>query len=149
MQRLVDHGIAQPGERRQRMDAFGGQAQAIWEQPRQESNVSLNEVRLDGSEKANVRRLVMDVSVDDERAPALAVMSQGEQHSLALSLFPPRARTADSPFGFLLIDDPVQSTTRCSRWCQAYCCWPVPHAMEGDVSGWGGDLTLLACVGPH
>ncbi|MBX6387875.1 MAG: hypothetical protein IRZ08_02545 [Frankia sp.] len=52
----------------------------------------------------------MDVSVDDERASALAVMSQGEQHSLALSLFLPRARTADSPFGFLLIDDPVQST---------------------------------------
>jgi hypothetical protein len=34
---------------------------------------------------------------------------QGEQHSLALSLFLPRAATADSPFGFIVIDDPVQS----------------------------------------
>jgi hypothetical protein len=51
----------------------------------------------------------MDVTVDGEEASALSVMSQGEQHSLALSLFLPRAATADSPFGFIVIDDPVQS----------------------------------------
>ena len=42
-------------------------------------------------------------------APAYSVMSQGELHSLALSLFLPRATHAASPFGFLVIDDPVQS----------------------------------------
>ena len=36
-------------------------------------------------------------------------MSQGELHSLALSLFLPRATLSESPFRFVVIDDPVQS----------------------------------------
>ena len=40
---------------------------------------------------------------------ALRVMSQGELHSLALSLFLPRATLSESPFRFVVIDDPVQS----------------------------------------
>jgi recombinational DNA repair ATPase RecF len=95
--------------RAKRLARFEAQAQQIWEQLRQESGISLAKVRLDGKESSNLRKLILDVSLDDARAPALAVMSQGEQHSLALALFLPRARTADSPFGFLLIDDPVQS----------------------------------------
>ncbi|HLL35868.1 MAG TPA: AAA family ATPase [Streptomyces sp.] len=95
--------------REQRMAGFAEQSQRIWERLRQESNIDLETVTLRGSEKATVRKLVMDVSVDGEKASALSVMSQGEQHSLALSLFLPRAATADSPFGFIVIDDPVQS----------------------------------------
>jgi wobble nucleotide-excising tRNase len=37
------------------------------------------------------------------------VLSQGELHALALSLFLPRATVAESPFRFLVIDDPVQA----------------------------------------
>ncbi|MCF3129103.1 AAA family ATPase [Streptomyces olivochromogenes] len=95
--------------REQRMEGFADQSQRIWEKLRQESNIDLKAVSLKGSEKATVRKLVMDVSVDGQEASALSVMSQGEQHSLALSLFLPRAATADSPFGFVIIDDPVQS----------------------------------------
>ncbi|MFI8347534.1 AAA family ATPase [Streptomyces sp. NPDC085596] len=95
--------------RERRMEAFTGHSQRIWEKLRQESDIDLQSVSLQGSEKANVRKLVMDVTVDGEEASALSVMSQGEQHSLALSLFLPRAATADSPFGFIVIDDPVQS----------------------------------------
>ena len=36
-------------------------------------------------------------------------MSQGELHALGLALFLPRATAAESPFGFVVIDDPVQS----------------------------------------
>jgi hypothetical protein len=36
-------------------------------------------------------------------------MSQGELHALGLALFLPRATAVSSPFGFLVIDDPVQS----------------------------------------
>lgn len=93
----------------QRMEGFADRSQGIWERLRQESNIDLKGVSLKGSEKATVRKLVMDVSVDGTDASALSVMSQGEQHSLALSLFLPRAATADSPFGFVVIDDPVQS----------------------------------------
>ncbi|WP_245173477.1 hypothetical protein [Streptomyces aureus] len=95
--------------REQRMEGFADHSQRIWEKLRQESNIALTAVSLKGSEKATVRKLVMDVSVDGQEASALSVMSQGEQHSLALSLFLPRAATADSPFGFVIIDDPVQS----------------------------------------
>ncbi|EMF50892.1 MULTISPECIES: AAA family ATPase [Streptomyces] len=95
--------------REQRMEGFSDQSQRIWERLRQESNIDLRPVSLKGSEKATVRKLVMDVTVDGHEASALGVMSQGEQHSLALSLFLPRAATADSPFGFIVIDDPVQS----------------------------------------
>lgn len=93
-----------------RVDAFAGHTQRIWEKLRQQSSVDLTHVGLHGGERANVRKLVMDVTVDDtEAASALGVMSQGELHSLALSLFLPRTATADSPFGFVVIDDPVQS----------------------------------------
>ncbi|WP_405476579.1 AAA family ATPase [Streptomyces sp. NBC_00009] len=95
--------------REKRMEGFTSHSQRIWEKLRQESDIDLQSVTLQGSEKATVRKLVMDVTVDGEEASALSVMSQGEQHSLALSLFLPRAATADSPFGFIVIDDPVQS----------------------------------------
>lgn len=92
-----------------RLNAFEGHTQRIWEKLRQQSSVDLIHVGLHGSERAAVRKLIMDVTVDDTEASALGVMSQGELHSLALSLFLPRAATADSPFGFVVIDDPVQS----------------------------------------
>ncbi|MFC4607088.1 AAA family ATPase [Streptomyces maoxianensis] len=95
--------------RERRMEGFEDHSQQIWEKLRQESDIDLNSVSLRGSERAAVRTLVMDVSVDGQDASALGVMSQGELHSLALSLFLPRAVTADSPFGFIVIDDPVQS----------------------------------------
>ncbi|MFF7901554.1 AAA family ATPase [Streptomyces sp. NPDC007920] len=92
-----------------RLDAFAGHTQRIWEKLRQQSSVDLKHVGLHGTARATVRKLIMDVTVDDTEAPALSVMSQGELHSLALSLFLPRAAIADSPFGFVVIDDPVQS----------------------------------------
>lgn len=95
--------------REERLRPFADHSQRIWEELRQQSNVDLRSVRLAGSDKANVRKLVMDVAVDGTEASALGVMSQGELHSLALSLFLPRAAAPDSPFGFIVIDDPVQS----------------------------------------
>ena len=41
--------------------------------------------------------------------PGPGVLSQGERHGLALSLFLPRATSVGSPFGFVVIDDPVQA----------------------------------------
>ncbi|MGK5496544.1 AAA family ATPase [Streptomyces sp. URMC 125] len=95
--------------REERLRPFEEHSQRIWEELRQQGNVDLRSVRLTGSERATVRKLVMDVSVDGTEAAALGVMSQGELHSLALSLFLPRAAAPDSPFGFVVIDDPVQS----------------------------------------
>ncbi len=74
---------------------------------KQESNVELGPVKLAGA--ANRRRVTLDVTVDGVEGAALGVMSQGELHALALSLFLPRAMLAESPFRFLVIDDPVQA----------------------------------------
>lgn len=79
----------------------------IWEMLRQESNVELGPIRLEGS--STHRRLSLDATVDGVPCAALGVMSQGELHALGLALFLPRATSQDSPFRFLVIDDPVQS----------------------------------------
>lgn len=93
--------------RDKRLRPFAQRSQEVWQMLCEHSSVTLGSVTLAGTPGRG--RVVLDVSVDDMSAPAYSVMSQGELHSLALSLFLPRATHAVSPFGFLLIDDPVQS----------------------------------------
>lgn len=93
--------------REERLRPFADQSQTIWKLLCERSSVTLGSIGLTGT--ANQRKVKLDVSVDAMDAPAFGVMSQGELHSLALSLFLPRATHPDSPFGFLVIDDPVQS----------------------------------------
>ncbi|MEU7327646.1 AAA family ATPase [Streptomyces parvus] len=90
-----------------RMQRFDAHAQEVWTKLCESSSVSLGRVKLKGT--AKMGGVELDVSVDDHAAAAYSVMSQGELHSLALSLFIPRATHEASPFGFLVIDDPVQS----------------------------------------
>ena len=93
--------------REERFGPIADQVKAHWEILRTQSSVSLDAVSLEGS--ATRRRVELEVTVDGVEGAALGVMSQGELHSLALSLFLPRATLPSSPFRFLVIDDPVQS----------------------------------------
>jgi hypothetical protein len=93
--------------RDERFRPIAGAVQENWTELRQDSNVTLGELRLVGS--AAQRRLSLDVKVDGEDGSALGVMSQGELNCLALSLFLPRAAMPESPFRFVVIDDPVQA----------------------------------------
>jgi energy-coupling factor transporter ATP-binding protein EcfA2 len=93
--------------RDERFRPIAGAVQENWTELRQDSNVSLGDLRLLGAQ--NQRRLALDVKVDGEDGSALGVMSQGELNCLALSLFLPRASMPESPFRFLVIDDPVQA----------------------------------------
>ncbi|WP_031476471.1 AAA family ATPase [Streptomyces bicolor] len=93
--------------RDERLRPFAQRSQEVWQKLCEHSSVTLGSVTLVGTPGRG--KVELDVSVDDMSAPAYSVMSQGELHSLALSLFLPRATHADSPFGFLVIDDPVQS----------------------------------------
>jgi energy-coupling factor transporter ATP-binding protein EcfA2 len=93
--------------REERLAPLAGQSRSIWSQLRQESSVSLDAFRLSGVNTS--RRLDLGVSVDGEPGTALGTMSQGEINALALSVFLPRATMPESPFGFLVIDDPVQA----------------------------------------
>jgi hypothetical protein len=93
--------------RAERLAPIADAAKANWAELRQESNVSLDGFALQKS--GNVRRADVAVSVDGSDASAFGVMSQGELHSLAVSIFLPRAGFRESPFRFMFIDDPVQS----------------------------------------
>jgi recombinational DNA repair ATPase RecF len=93
--------------RNQRIAPLADRARHIWATLRQESNVDLGAIRLEGS--ANRRHVELRASVDGEEAGALGVMSQGELHALALALFLPRATAPESPFRFIVLDDPIQA----------------------------------------
>ncbi len=89
--------------RDERFDSVKAQVTNVWETLAVGSNVTLEDVRLGN------KKVVMDVTVDGDSSVALGVMSQGELHALALSLFIPRVRFDASPFGFAILDDPVQA----------------------------------------
>ncbi|MET7671361.1 AAA family ATPase [Micromonospora luteifusca] len=83
-------------------------SQRIWAQLRQESNVELGSMTLEGANTR--RRVVFPVSVDGtDNGTALGVMSQGEMQALGLATFLPRSCAPESPFRFIVVDDPVQS----------------------------------------
>lgn len=93
--------------RGERFTPISESARQNWEMLRQDSNVELASVSLAGT---GPRRCVsLEVTVDGTEGAALGVMSQGELNSLALSLFLPRATLDESPFRFVIIDDPVQA----------------------------------------
>ncbi|WP_045877998.1 AAA family ATPase [Pseudofrankia sp. DC12] len=93
--------------RDQKLEPYRAQHAAIWSKLRQESNVDLGPLRLEG--RSTSRRVKVDVTVDGTQTQALGVMSQGELHTLGLTLFLPQATAPESPFRFLVIDDPVQA----------------------------------------
>lgn len=90
-----------------RLKPIAAQARHIWSQLRQESNVDLADISLEGA--ANKRKAVLEGAVDGKPTKALSVMSQGELHALALALFLPRATSVKSPFRFVVLDDPIQA----------------------------------------
>jgi len=93
--------------RNERFEPIKEEVKQIWSLLRTNSHVDLDDVTFEG--KTTSRRVNLEVTVDGTEGVALGVMSQGELHSLALSLFLPRASLDASPFRFLVIDDPVQS----------------------------------------
>ncbi|WP_019853945.1 AAA family ATPase [Actinopolyspora mortivallis] len=82
-------------------------ARHIWSRLRQQSNVDLGAIELTGN--GPQRNVALHADVDGARSQALGVMSQGELHALALALFLPRATMEQSPFRFVVLDDPVQA----------------------------------------
>jgi hypothetical protein len=93
--------------RNARFEPIKSEVRQIWELLRTQSNVALDDLRFAGTRTR--RKVEMDLSVDGHDGVGFSVMSQGELNSLALSLFLPRATLDESPFRFLIIDDPVQA----------------------------------------
>lgn len=93
--------------RNERLAPLAQQAADIWKDLSQHSNIELGPMTLSGT--GTKRKVDLDVRVDGVGSVALAVMSQGELHALALAIFLPRVTAGESPFRFLIIDDPVQA----------------------------------------
>jgi DNA repair exonuclease SbcCD ATPase subunit len=93
--------------RNQRIAPLAQKAKDIWAALRQESNVDLGAIRLEGQKTS--RRVVLEADVDGAESEAFGVMSQGELQALALAIFIPRATSSESPFRFLVLDDPIQA----------------------------------------
>ena len=92
----------------ERLAPISDAAKHAWALLRQESNVDLGDLRLEG--QATRRRVTISANIDGvDVGGALTVMSQGELHALTLALFLPRASLDDSPFRFVILDDPVQA----------------------------------------
>lgn len=93
--------------RRERLAPVVDAAKANWAELRHESDIALGNVEL---RKQGMQRFAaFDVVIEGADASAFGVMSQGELSALAISVFLPRAMLPGSPFGFMVIDDPVQS----------------------------------------
>lgn len=94
--------------RNERLEPLATEARRIWAELRQESDVDLGAITLEGQNTK--RRVILRADVDGTAADsALGVMSQGELHALALALFLPRATAPTSPFRFVVLDDPIQA----------------------------------------
>ncbi len=78
-----------------------------WNRIGRHSSVVLTDIELSGT--GTQQRVTLRVQVDGTDAPALGVMSQGELNAMTLSLFLPRVQLPQSPFGFVIVDDPVQA----------------------------------------
>ena len=93
--------------RNERIQPLADEAKKIWAALRQESNVDLEGIQLTG--KKNTRQVLLKAGVDGSETEALGVMSQGELQALALAIFIPRATSDQSPFRFVVLDDPIQA----------------------------------------
>lgn len=93
--------------RNERITPLADQARQIWAELRQESNVDLGAIRLEGQNTS--RRVTLEAAVDGTETDAFGVMSQGELQALALAIFIPRATAPESPFRFMVLDDPIQA----------------------------------------
>jgi ABC-type hemin transport system ATPase subunit len=93
--------------RNERLAPLTEKSRQIWAALRQASNVDLGAIRLEGQK--TTRRVVLHAAVDGSETEAFGVMSQGELQALALAIFIPRATSPESPFRFLVFDDPIQA----------------------------------------
>ena len=93
--------------RQERLAPFSKHSARIWADLRQESNVDLGSIAFTGS-VGRARKLAVPVRIDGADG-GVPMMSNGELHALGLALFLPRSTAPDSPFRFVLIDDPVQA----------------------------------------
>lgn len=157
-------------EREGRFAPVKARAIDFWNLIARESNVQLQDIELTGH--GNAKRVALKVTVDDKEAPALGVLSQGELNAMTLSLFLPRVLMPATPFGFVIVDDPVQAMdevrvdglayvlsevgktrqvvvfTHDARLPEAFERLSLPHAKRRVTRGLGSAVVVSPLIGP-
>ena len=96
-----------------RLEQFSQRASNFWQKIRRSSDVRFEKLSLGQHRQTTMYgtmprlRVSLGLTIDD-LAIERGALSQGELHSLALSVFLPTLMNPGSPFGFAVIDDPVQ-----------------------------------------
>lgn len=94
-----------------RLSPFSQRVADIWSAVRPGSAVSFDGLTLRqvvGPDGGLTLRASLGLTVDGVEGVERGVLSQGELHTLALSVFLPTMMRPESPFRFAVIDDPVQ-----------------------------------------
>ena len=95
------------------LETFSKRVGEMWEELRPGPAITLHGLELTSfyrdSVGSNRQRLAMNLAVDGVAGNERGVLSQGELQTLALCLFLPAMMRRESPFGFAVIDDPVQA----------------------------------------
>ncbi|MGH1488192.1 MAG: hypothetical protein ACRBK7_02165, partial [Acidimicrobiales bacterium] len=94
-------------QREYRMGGLSLEAAEIWKQLSPGDSIEFEAMQLLGSKSK--RKLDLNCQTEGQSAKARSILSVGQMHALALSIFIPRATHTDSPFGFLFIDDPIHA----------------------------------------
>lgn len=99
---------------RSRLHQFSRRSAKIWSTIRsgsavQFSGIDLSLISPGGLTDTPVTRVSLHLSAGNISGVERGVLSQGELHTLALSTFLPTMTRSESPFGFAVIDDPVQA----------------------------------------
>jgi hypothetical protein len=157
-------------EREGRFAPVKARAIDFWNLIARESSVHLQDIELTGH--GNAKRVALKVTVDEKDAPALGVLSQGELNAMTLSLFLPRVLMPATPFGFVIVDDPVQAMdevrvdglahvlsevgktrqvvvfTHDARLPEAFERLSLPHAKRRVTRGLGSAVVVSQLIGP-
>ena len=99
-----------------RLEQFSQRVSDFWQKIRRSSDVRFEALSLQQHRPIDEEgipapelRVSLGLTIDGDRAIERGALSQGELHSLALSVFLPTLMRPESPFGFAVIDDPVQA----------------------------------------
>ncbi|MGH3714513.1 MAG: hypothetical protein ACRDT4_13785 [Micromonosporaceae bacterium] len=92
-------------------EPIGQKVSAMWAALNPDSGLTLTGVKLGGGTKqaGKVNFGIRAGSTLPPPATATHVLSTGQRNALSLATYLPRATQASSPFGFLVLDDPIQA----------------------------------------
>jgi hypothetical protein len=93
-------------------EPIGNDIERLWLALNPDSDLVLADVDLGGG-VVKQRKVSLEITVDGAKPPrgvdATRAMSAGQRNALSLAAYLPRATQAGSPFGFLILDDPIHA----------------------------------------